>query len=104
MFGKIASVVAMLALLLSVAPTGADPKQPGCCATKTRCCAEAKRCCQTRAACCDMKDCCGPKPAPKAAAACPVTGLARRQCCASKASQQPPCCAKGCDTAGRLLR
>ena len=116
MFGKIASFGAMLALLLSVgAARAADPKpQPGCCAPKTACCTPAKSCCtETRkaacckpgAACCRAdKACCASKPTVKSAGACPVTGLDRRQCCASKASPLPPCCMKGCDTAGRHLR
>jgi hypothetical protein len=33
-----------------------------------------------------------------------VTGLPSRQCCASKASPMPPCCMKGCDTAGQPQR
>ena len=35
---------------------------------------------------------------------CEVTGLPRPQCCASKASLMPPCCQKGCSTAGQVLR
>ena len=35
---------------------------------------------------------------------CEVTGKPRRQCCASKASPMPPCCMKGCATAGQLIR
>ena len=126
MFGKIATLGAMLALLLSVGSVSAKTSQtPSCCATQTRCCAEAKvccdqpdqaTCCQTGTACCDMKDCCGTQKtaaaksstfksaAAKAAKTCPVTGLNRAQCCASKASPMPPCCAQGCDTAGQMLR
>jgi hypothetical protein len=113
MFGKTASMGAMLALALAVGFAAAKPSRTAsCCVTKTRCCTTAQvccnqpetaACCKTGTACCDRKDCCGPqRKAP--ASACPVTGLERAQCCASKASQTPPCCQQGCDTAGRLVR
>lgn len=35
---------------------------------------------------------------------CEVTGVPRWQCCATKASPMPPCCMKGCRTAGRIIR
>ena len=35
---------------------------------------------------------------------CEVTGKPRWQCCASKASPMPPCCMKGCTTAGQIIR
>jgi len=37
-------------------------------------------------------------------ARCPVSGMDRRICCASKASPMPPCCQRVCDTPARLVR
>lgn len=41
---------------------------------------------------------------PEALQICGHTGRPRWQCCASKASPMPPCCQKGCTTAGRIVR
>ena len=113
MFTKIASLGAMLALLVSVTAVAAQPSRTAsCCVEKTRCCTAAEACCdqpaqadccKTGTACCDMKECCAPQKK-AAASTCPVTGLNRSQCCASQASPMPPCCSQGCDIPGKVLR
>ena len=106
MFGKITSFGAMLALFISVGSVSAKPsKTASCCVEKTRCCDQPKTaaCCKSGTACCDRKGYRGPKKE-TATSLCPVTGLNRSQCCASKASPMPPCCAQGCDTPGQILR
>jgi len=119
MFVKIRAIGAMLALLTTLAAGSAaraadTAVTPTCCAAHTRCCAEVKyccdepekaKCCLSGTSCCGAKDCCGSHgKSPLQAATCPVTGLARRLCCASKAAPMPPCCQKGCDTPGRMFR
>ena len=83
-----------------------DSKTAACCQTKTRCCDKVGACCDTPgAACCTEKtNCCDTGRAKATAATCEVTGLKRAQCCASKASQTPPCCQKGCSTPGSVQR
>ena len=107
MFARFASIGAALALLLVTAgPTAAeaagDPAKkgtrPACCAahpaSHAKCCASG-----TKAACCH-----GDKAAKSSAAAvCPITGKSLKQCCGKKASQNPPCCQKGCKQTGKVV-
>jgi len=103
MFGKITTLGAMVALLMT---TGAAPAQakdakksrPACCANHP---ASHAKCCTTGKA----ADCCGNPDASekKLAAVCAVTGKPLTQCCGKKASQMPPCCQKGCKHAGKAV-
>lgn len=111
MFGKIATLGATLALMLSAGVFAAPSKTASCCVEKTRCCSMVKACCgepekaaccKTGASCCDKQDRCGSRSAKSAAGLCPITGKPLTQCCSNKASQTPPCCQKGCKHAGRI--
>jgi hypothetical protein len=101
MFGKIATLGAMLALTLgtAVVPSYAKgAKVPSCCpshpASHAKCCTSGK-----------TEECCRVEKMPKSAVrTCAITGKPLSQCCGSKASQTPPCCQKGCKHAGHKER
>jgi hypothetical protein len=91
---------------------GDHKHKAGCCKTGAACCQKDAACCKgaghhTDAACCGKEAaCCATARAGRAAACCAeerqsaetcrVTGLARADCCARKASPMPPCCMQGC--------
>jgi hypothetical protein len=87
MFARFISLGALLALLTAV----------GTAAAKPACCGKDASCCRQRAACCAEER-------RRDRATCRDTGRDVRQCCGSKASPTPPCCARGCDHMGRLVR
>jgi hypothetical protein len=105
MFSKIASLGAMLALVVSVTAAGAAPRKtaqaaPNCCVTRTRCCdkvefccdqPEKAQCCKTGTPCCDMADCCG-SGAKTARAQSPKRA---RKVAVRKSTSAPACCKKG---------
>ena len=104
MFGMTTTLrsAAVAALLLVPAQfAGAKDLKAGkaravCCAnhpaSHAKCCASGKA-----AACCHGKAQKG------VTAVCAITGKPLQQCCGSKASQTPPCCAKGCKHAGKKV-
>lgn len=105
MLAKIATTGALLALILTAgtfaldapAADAAKKTRPACCANHpsahAKCCATGKK-----------EACCHSKSAKGVTAVCGVTGKPLARCCGSKASQMPPCCQKGCKTAGKVVQ
>jgi hypothetical protein len=83
--------LAALSLALWAAPVFAKDAAP---AKPKACCSAEKKsaCCQKKSACCKDDD---------ARGKCAKTGKPKLQCCASKASQMPPCCQKNCPPKAR---
>jgi hypothetical protein len=96
---QIASLGAMLALVVSVGSASAKPaKVASCCVNHA---ASHAKCCDTGKA----DECCRAEKLAKGdVRVCAITGKPLTQCCGSKASQTPPCCQKGCKHAGKKVR
>jgi hypothetical protein len=109
MIQRLMMVPATAVLALGLIAPGAAVAAPKAGAAKTSravCCpnhpASHAKCCKSGR----TADCCHNPAASKkgGTAVCAITGKPLAQCCGSKASQMPPCCQKGCKTAGKKVQ